>query len=118
MARKKATPAPQQKPSAEESATRRLKQAHSKLMEMQAEINKADAILTPAITGALPLEEMYKVSCRLHHLLASMDCSLSQAAFYTEDAVDTTNLALQERQHQEEKRRYMKPVVVAVRGDR
>ena len=118
MARKKATPAPQQKPSAEESATRRLKQAHSKLMEMQAEINKADAILTPAITGALPLEEMYKVSCRLHHLLASMDCSLSQAAFYTEDAVDTTNLALQDRQHQEEKRRYMKPVVGAVRGDR
>lgn len=105
-------------PSAEERVTRRLKLAHSRLLEMQAEINKADAILTPAITGALPLEEMYKVGCSLHHLLASMDCSLSKAAFYTEDAVDTTNLALQDRQHQEEKRRYMKPVVVAVRGDR
>ena len=118
MANKETTPAPQQAISAEESATKRLKQAHGMLMEVQAEINKADALLTPASTGALHLEEMYKVSCRLHHLLASMDCSLSQAAFYTEDAVDTTNLALQDRQHQEEKRRYMKPVVVAVRGDR
>ena len=113
MEEKKAIPAPQQTPSVEESATRRLKQAHSKLMEMQTEINKADAILTPAITGALPLEEMYKVSCRLHHLLASMDCSLSQAAFYTEDAVDTTRLALDAR-----KRPYTSPEVVAVRGDR
>ena len=118
MKEKKTVPAPKQTPSVEESATIRLKEAHSKLLEIQAEINKADALLTPAITGELPLEEMYKVSCRLHHLLASMDCSLGQAAFYTEDAVDTTNLALQDRQHQEEKRRYMKPVVVAVRGDR
>ena len=118
MGRKKSTPAPQQMPSAEESATRRLKQAHSKLMDIQAEINKADALLTPEIPGSLPLEELYKVSCQLHHMLASMDCSLSQAAFYCEDAVDTTNLALRERQQLAEKRRYNKPVVVAVRGDR
>lgn len=72
MAKKKTAPAPQQTPSAEEIATRRLKQAHSKLLEVQAEINKADALLTPASTGALHLEEMYKVSCRLHHLLASV----------------------------------------------
>ena len=49
MAKKKATPAPQQAPSVEESATRHLKQANSKLMEVQAEINKEDAILTHAI---------------------------------------------------------------------
>lgn len=87
-------------------------------MEVQAAINKANELLTPASTGMLPLDELYKVSCQLHHLLASMDCSLSHAAFYTEDAVYTTDMALQERQRQAEKRRYTKPVVVAVRGDR
>lgn len=112
MAKKKTTPAPQQAPSVEERATRRLKQAHSRLMDIQAEINKADALLTPASAGTLPIEELYKVSCQLHHMLASMDCSLSQAAFYAEDAVYMTNLALESR-----KLRYTSPAVEAVRGD-
>lgn len=118
MAKKKATPAPQQAPSVEERVTSRFKQAHSKLMEMQAEINKADAILTSAITGALPLEDLNKVSSQLRHLLASMYCSFSLAYSYNQDAIYTTDLALRDRQHQEEKRRHMKPVVVAIRGDR
>ena len=105
-------------PSAEESATRRLKQAHSKLMDVQSEINKADALLTPASTGTLPLEELHKVSCRMHYLIVYMDSYLSSAAFYAKGAMYTTDLALWERKDQEEKRRYMKPVVVAVRGDR
>ena len=113
MEEKKTAPAPQQSPSAEESATRRLKQAHSRLMGVQAEINKADALLAPASAGTLPLEELYKVSCRLHHLLASMDCSLGQAAFYCEEAVYTTRLALESH-----KLRYTSPAVGAVRGDR
>ena len=113
MEEKKTAPAPQQTTSVEESATRGLKQAHSKLMEIQAEINTADALVTPAITGTLPLEELHKVSCQLHHLLASMDSSLSAAAFYCEEAVSDTSLALEAR-----KRRYTRPVVGAVRGDR
>lgn len=113
MDEKKATPAPQQTPSVEESATSRLKQAHSRLMDIQAEINKADALLTPASTGALPLEELNKVSCQLHHLLASMDSSLSSAVFYCEDAVYLANLALESH-----KRPYTSPAVGAVRGDK
>lgn len=113
MEEKKTAPAPQQTPSVEESATIRLKQAHSKLMEVQAEINKADALLTPESAGALPLEELYQVSCQLHHLLASMDGSLASAAIYTEDAVYMTNLALDAN-----KLRYTSPAVGAVRGDR
>lgn len=113
MNKEKTAPAPQQMPSAEESATRQLKQAHSRLMDIQAEINKADALLTPASTGALPLEELYKVSCQLHHMLASIDGSLSCAAFYCEYAVDTTRLALDSR-----KLRYTRPAVGAVRGDK
>ena len=112
MESKKSTPDPQQTPSAEESATIRLKEAHRELLEIQAEINKADALLTPANTRTLPLEELHKVSCQLHHLLASMDSSLGSAAFYTEDAVYTTRLALDVR-----KRPYTSPAVGAVRGD-
>ena len=113
MESKKSTPDPQQTPSAEESATRRLKLAHSWLMEVQAEINTAYALLTPAITGTLPLEELHKVSCQLHHLLASMDRSLSYASFYCEEAVSDTSLALERC-----KRPYTSPAVGAVRGDR
>ena len=118
MEEKKATPAPQQATSVEERVTRRLKQAHSKLMELQAEINKADALLTPASTETLPLEELHKVSCRLHYLMAYMDSSLSSAAFYAKGAMYTTDLALWERKDQEEKRRYTSPAVGAVRGDK
>lgn len=118
MEEKKTVPAPQQAPSAEESATIRLKEAHRELLEIQADINKADAFLAPASVGTLPLEDLHKVSCWLHRLLALMVCRLSSAFFYTEDAVETTNMAIRERQHQDEKRRYTKPVVVAVRGDR
>lgn len=113
MEDKKTAPAPQQAPSAEENVTRRLKQAHSKLMEVQDEINKADALLTPASTETLPLEELNKVSCQLHHLLASMYSRLGAATFYCEDAVSDTSLALEAR-----KRRYTRPVVGAVRGDK
>ena len=42
-----------------------------------------------------------------------MDRSLSYAAFYCEDAVHMTNIALDAR-----KRPYTRPVVGAVRGDR
>lgn len=91
-------------PSAEESATIRLKEAHSKLMEMQAEINTAAALLTPASAGTLHLDELNRVSCQLHDLLASMACSLSHADFYCEYAVSTTKLALRKSQHQEENR--------------
>lgn len=108
MTRTKTTPAPQQKTIVEESATRRLKQAHSKLMELQTEINKADALLTPASTETLPLEELHKVSCQLNHLLVSMDRSLFAAAFYCEDAEFTTRLALDARKHP-----YTSPVVGA-----
>lgn len=113
MEEKETTPAPQQAHSVEESATRRLKLAHSRLMKVQAEINQADVLLTPASTWILPLEELYKVSCQLHHLLASMDSSLSSAAFYCEDAVYMTNLALDAS-----KRPYTSPAVGAVRGDK
>ena len=87
-------------------------------MELQAEINKADALLTPASTETLPLEELHKVSCRLHYLMASMISSLSAASYFSKNAVKTTNMALRESQHQVKKRRYEKPVVVAVRGDK
>lgn len=113
MDEKKATPAPQQTPSVEESATSRLKEAHSKLLEIQAEINKADELLTPASTRTLPLEELYKVICQLHHLLASMDRSLSYASFYCETAMHTAIVTLDAR-----KRPYTRPAVGAVRGDK
>lgn len=100
-------------PSAEESATIRLKEAHRELLEIQAEINKADALLTPVSTGTLDLEELNMVSCRLHHLMALMVCRLSSANFDTSEAVYTTRLVLELR-----KRRYTSPAVVAVRGDR
>ena len=82
-------------------------------MELQAEINKADELLTPASAGTLPLEELYKVSCQLHHLLASMDSRLPAASFYCEDAVYMASLALECR-----KRRYTRPAIGAVRGDK
>lgn len=113
MEDKKIAPEPQQTTSAEERVTRRLKLAHSRLTKVQAEINKADELLTPASTWMLSLEELHKVSCQLHHMLASMDSSLSSAAFYTEDAVYMTNLALDAR-----KRPYTSPAVRAVRGDK
>lgn len=113
MESKKSTPAPQQAHSVEESATIRLKEAHSKLMEIQAEINKADELLTPASTRTLPLEELHKVICQLHHLLASMDRSLSYASFYCETAMHTAIVTLDAR-----KRPYTSPAVRAVRGDK
>lgn len=113
MEKKKTAPAPQQTTSAEESATIRLKEAHSKLMDIQAEINKADALLTPAITGTLTLEELNEVRYRLNLLLVSMYRSLSSAAFYTEDALYTTSLVLDRC-----KRPYANKTVRAVRGDR
>ena len=113
MIKNKTTPAPQQTPSAEESATIRLKEAHSKLMDIQAEINKADELLTPASTRTLPLEELHKVICQLHHLLASMDRSLSYASFYCETAMHTAIVTLDAR-----KRPYTRPAVGAVRGDK
>lgn len=113
MEKKKTTPAPQQAHSVEESDARCLKKAHSWLMEVQAEINTADALLTPASTCILPIEELHKVSCQLHHLLASMDRSLSYAGFYCETAMYDTSLALDAS-----KRRYTRPAVGAVRGDR
>ena len=82
-------------------------------MELQAEINKADALLAPASTETLPLEELHKVSCQLHHRLALMDRRLPAASFYCEDAVYMASLALEPS-----KRRYTSPAVVAVRGDR
>ena len=115
MEKKKTTPAPQQTPSVEEIATSRLKQAHSKLMEVQAEINKADELLAPASAGTLDLEELHKVSCRLHYLMAYMDSNLSSAAFYAKGAMYTTDLALWERKDQEDKRPYTRPAVGAVR---
>ena len=118
MEEKETAPAPQQAPSVEESATKRLKQAHGRLMEVQAEINKADELLAPASAGTLSLEELHKVSCRLHYLMAYMDSNLSSAAFYAKGAMYTTDLALWERKDQEEKRRYTRPEVGAVRGDR
>ena len=87
-------------------------------MKLQAEINKADELLAPASAGALSLEELHKVSCRLHYLMAYMDSNLSSAAFYAKGAMYTTDLALWERKDQEGKRRYTSPAVVAVRGDR
>lgn len=113
MEEKKTAPAPQQAPSAEESATIRLKEAHRELLEIQADINKADALLTPASVGTLPLEDLHKVSCWLHRLLALMVCRLSSANFDASEAVYTTSLALEPR-----KRPYTRPVVGAVRGDR
>lgn len=113
MAKKKTAPALQQTPSAEESATIRLKEAHSKLLEIQAEINKVDELLTPASTRTLPLEELHKVICQLHHLLASMDRSLSYASFYCETAMHTAIVTLDAR-----KRPYTRPAVGAVRGDK
>ena len=113
MEEKKTAPAPQQMPSAEESVTIRLKEAHRELLEIQAEINKADALLTPASTGTLDLEELHKVSCRLHHLMALMVCRLSSANFDTSEAVYTTRLALERRN-----RPYTRPAVRAVRGDK
>lgn len=113
MEEKEITPDPQQTPSAEESATIRLKEAHSKLLEIQAEINKADELLTPASTRTLPLEELHKVICQLHHLLASMDRSLSYASFYCETAMHTAIVTLDAR-----KRPYTRPAVGAVRGDK
>lgn len=113
MKNNKTTPAPQQAHSVEESATSRLKEAHRELLEIQAEINKADALLTPASTRTLPLEELNKVSCRLHHLLALMFCRLSSANFDTSEAVYTTRLALDVR-----KRPYTRPAVGAVRRDK
>ena len=143
MARKKATPAPQQTPSvedatrllkqtisvedsillkqahnAEESVTSLLKQAHSNLMEVLEKIYKADALLTPASKGTLNLDELNKVSRYLRYLLASMISSLSAASYFSKDAVEKTNMALRERQCKHEKRRYEKPVVVAVRGNK
>lgn len=105
-------------PSAEESATSLLKHAYSELLEVQEDIYKADALLATASKGTLNLDELNKVSCYLRHLLASMKRNLSSASSYNKDAVYTTNMALRERQHQDEKRRYTKPVVVAVRGDK
>ena len=113
MEKKKTTPDPQQTHSVEESATRCLKKAHSWLMEVQAAINKANELLTPASTGMLPLDELYKVSCQLHHLLASMDRSLSYASFYCETAMHTAIVTLDAR-----KRPYTRPAVRAVRGDK
>lgn len=113
MEKKKTTPAPQQAHSVEESATRCLKKAHSWLMEVQAEINTADALLTSASTCILPIEELHKVSCQLHHLLASMDRSLSYASFYCETAMHTAIVTLDAR-----KRPYTRPAVGAVRGDK
>nr|WP_314650879.1 hypothetical protein [uncultured Porphyromonas sp.] len=113
MESKKTAPAPQKAHSAEESATIRLKEAHRELLEIQADINKADAFLTPASTGTLPLEELHKVSCQLHHLLASMYSRLGAATFYCEDAVYMASLALEPS-----KRPYTRPTIGAVRGDK
>ena len=55
MEEKKTTPAPQQTTSDEERVTRRLKQEHSKLLEIQVEIHKADELLTPASSRTLTL---------------------------------------------------------------
>ena len=118
MANKETTPAPQQAPSADEYATSRLKKANILLMEVQEDINKAEALLTPEGTWTLPLEELHKLSCQLHHLLASMDRSLSAASFFCEEAVFSTDLSLRERKRQEEKRRYTRPAIGDVRGDR
>lgn len=113
MVNKETTQAPQRTISTDEYATRRLKQAHGRLMEVQEDINKAEALLTPEGTWTLPLEELHKLSCQLHHLLASMDRSLSAASFFCEEAVFSTDLSLRERKRQEEKRPYMKPAVGA-----
>lgn len=102
----------------EESVTSLLKQAHSNLMDVLAEIYKADALLTTASKGTLNLDELNKVSRYLRHLLSSMISSLSAASYFSKNAVKTTNMALRESQHQVKKRRYEKPVVVAVRGDK
>lgn len=106
MEKKKTTPAPQQEYSVEESATGRLKEAHRELLEIQAEIKKADALLTPASTGTLPLEELNKISCQLHRLLALMVCRLPSASFDTSEAVYTTRLALDAS-----KRPYTRPAI-------
>ena len=113
MTKKETTPAPQKAHSAEESATIRLKEAHRELLEIQADINKADAFLTPASVGTLPLEDLHKVSCWLHRLLALMVCRLSSANFDASEAVYTTSLALEPR-----KRPYTRPAIGAVRGDK